>query len=113
MCLNYSIDDRHAENYLLPAAKDHGVATLINRPFGEGRLFRKVGATVLPSWASKYKIKNWSQFFLKFIVSHPDVTCVIPATSNPKHAKDNMNAGLEPLPDESVKKKMIELIEGL
>lgn len=109
---NYSIANRHAENHLLPAAKDHGVATLINRPFGEGRLFHKVVGTALPLWASEFKIKTWSQFFLKFIISHPAVTCVIPATANPKHAEDNMNAGLEPLPDELTREKMIAVMKN-
>jgi diketogulonate reductase-like aldo/keto reductase len=109
---NYSIDDRHAEKELLPVVQERGVATLINRPFGEGRLFSKVKAKILPTWAKEYKIETWSQFFLKFIVSHPVVTCVIPATSNPQHAEDNMKAGLEPLPDESTRRKMIELIES-
>jgi diketogulonate reductase-like aldo/keto reductase len=109
---NYSIDDRHAEKYLLPAAQDHGVATLVNRPFGEGRLFNKVGANVLPSWLNEYRIESWSQLFLKFIISHPAVTCVIPATANPIHASDNMQAGLAPLPDESVRAKMIAVMKN-
>jgi diketogulonate reductase-like aldo/keto reductase len=109
---NYSIDDGHAEKYLLPAAKDHGVATLVNRPFGEGRLFNKVGAKALPSWLNEYRIESWSQFFLKFIISHPAVTCVIPATSNPAHAADNMQAGLDPLPDESTRAKMIAVMKS-
>jgi diketogulonate reductase-like aldo/keto reductase len=72
---NYSITDRHAERQLLPAAADHGVATIINRPFGEGRLFGKVKGKALPSWAHEYGIESWSQFVLKFIISHPAVTC--------------------------------------
>jgi diketogulonate reductase-like aldo/keto reductase len=96
----------------LPAAKDHGVATLVNRPFGEGRLFNKVGANVLPSWLNEYRIESWSQLFLKFIISHPAVTCVIPATANPIHASDNMQAGLAPLPDESARAKMIAIMKA-
>jgi len=110
---NYSISDRNAEKLLLPTATDGGVATLINRPFGEGSLFKKVRGKPLPSWANEYAIESWSQFFLKFIISHLAVTCVIPATSNPAHAKDNFNAGLEPLPGESIRKKMIEWMEKL
>lgn len=110
---NYSITDRNAEKLLLPTAAEYEVATLINRPFGEGMLFNKVRGKELPSWANKYGIENWSQFFLKFIMSHSAVSCVIPATSNPAHAKDNFNAGHEPLPGESIRKRMIEWIENL
>jgi diketogulonate reductase-like aldo/keto reductase len=110
---NYSIMDRHAEENLLHLAADYGIATLINRPLGEGRLFNKVKGKTLPSWAQEYNIKSWSQFFLKFIISHPAVTCVIPATSNPSHAADNMNAGSEPLPDEPVRKRMVAFVKEL
>jgi diketogulonate reductase-like aldo/keto reductase len=110
---NYSITDRHAEKSLLPTATEYGVATLINRPFGEGRLFDKVKGKALPSSAREYGIDSWSQFFLKFIISHPVVSCVIPATSNPLHAADNMKAGSDPLPDETARKKMAGFIDGL
>jgi diketogulonate reductase-like aldo/keto reductase len=109
---NYSIDNTHAERTLLPAAADKGVATLINRPFGEGRLFRKSQGKNLPDWIKDWGISNWSQFFLKFILSHPAVTCVIPATSDPAHASDNLTAGSEPLPDEKTRIKMAELIQS-
>lgn len=107
---NYSITARNAENRLLPAAADHGVATLINRPFGEGALFKFVLGKKLPEWAGEYGISSWAQFMLKFIVSHPAVTCVIPATSKPTHAQVNCLAGNEPLPGESVREKMAEMI---
>lgn len=107
---NYSIDSRHAEKRLLKAAQDNGVATLINRPFGEGRLFNKVKGKKLPSWAIEAGIDTWSAFFLGFIISHPAVTCVIPATSNPIHAADNFNAGKTVLPDAALRNKMIRFI---
>lgn len=110
---NYSIAHRNAEKYLLPVASEYGVSTIINRPFGEGNLFNQVATKQLPAWAADYGIKNWSQFFLKFIVSHPAVTCVIPATANPSHAVDNFEAGSEPLPDETTRKKMIECFKSL
>jgi diketogulonate reductase-like aldo/keto reductase len=109
---NYSIDDRHAEKRLLAAAASNGVATLINRPFGEGRLFRKCAGKMLPGWTKEWGITNWSQFFLKFILAHPAVTCVIPATSNAEHAHENLGAADEPLPDEKTRIKMAELIES-
>lgn len=110
---NYSIDARHAEKRLLKAAADHGVATLINRPFGEGRLFKKVKHEALPQWATESGIESWSTFFLAFLISHPAVTCVIPATSSPEHAKDNFKAGsIAPL-NEAMREKMAAYLEGL
>jgi diketogulonate reductase-like aldo/keto reductase len=108
---NYSIDAVHAEERLLGAAADHGVATLINRPFGEGRLFEHVKGKALPAWATEAGIVTWSAFFLKFIISHPAVTCVIPATSSPAHAQDNFNAGTGNLPDAAMRKKMKDYLK--
>ncbi len=110
---NYSITDRIAEKILLPTAKDYSVATLINRPFGEGSLFKKVRGKKLPTWANEYGIENWSGFFLKFIISNPAVTCVIPGTSNPAHAKDNFSSGIEPLTDETTRETMVEWMDTI
>ena len=110
---NYSIVSRNAEKRLLPTAADHGVATLINRPLGEGGLFAKVRGKALPGWAKDYEIESWSQFFLKFLVAHPAVTCVIPGTSKPDHMADNAKAGHGPLPDAATREKMAALIAEL
>lgn len=110
---NYSIRVRNAEKSLLRAAKDHGVAVIINEPFESGALFSGVKGKQLPEWAFAYDIKSWAQFFLKFILSHPAVNCVIPGTSNPKHMADNVQAGWGRLPDEATRKKMIAYIENL
>ena len=110
---NYSITDLNAENRLLPAAAEHGVATLINRPFGEGALFAKVKGKALPAWSKEWGIRSWAQFVLKFILSHPAVTCVIPGTGDPAHAADNMDAGTEPLPDASGRQKMADYIRSI
>jgi diketogulonate reductase-like aldo/keto reductase len=110
---NYSIDSRHAEKRLLKAAADHGVATIINRPFGEGKLFQKVGGKPLPAWAAEAGATSWSSFFLRFILSHPAVTCVIPATSNAAHAVDNFSASNEALPDELMRLRMAAYIQQL
>lgn len=108
---NYSIFSRHAEKRLLQAAAGYGVATLINRPFGEGSAFAKVKNKPLPSWAAEYSITTWSQFFLLYIIAHPAVTCVIPATGNPAHAGDNFNIPAA-LPGLNFRNKMIDLIES-
>jgi diketogulonate reductase-like aldo/keto reductase len=103
---NYSITNRHAEKFLLPTAAERGVATLINRPFGEGKLFQSVRGKQLPAWAQEFGIYSWSQFFLRFILAHPALSCVIPATSDAAHAKDNLAAGEGMLPDEGMREKM-------
>ena len=104
---NYSIDVRTAEKRLLPAAKNLGIAVLINRPYGGGNLFSKVRGKSLPEWTKEFDINSWGQFFLKFILSHDAVTCVIPGTSNPKHIVDNMLAGYGKLPDKSARDRMV------
>ncbi|GAB3255076.1 aldo/keto reductase [Larkinella harenae] len=110
---NYSILSRNAEKKLLPAARDKGVATIINQPFAEGRLFSLVKGKPLPDWAKEYEIHSWAQFFLKFLIAHPAVTCVIPGTSNPRHAADNLQAGHGQQPDTALREKMAGLIRGL
>lgn len=110
---NYSITARAAEKTLLPLAAEKGVATLINRPLGEGKLMQAVKGKAIPAWAMDYGIQNWSAYFLKFILSHPAVTCVIPATSNPAHATDNYRAGEGPLPDNATREKMADYILSL
>lgn len=97
--LNYNIAERNAERDLLPAAEGNGVAVLVNEPFERGTLFRRMRGVDLPPWARELGIDSWAQYFLKFIAGHPAVTCVIPATSKPKHATDNMGACRGPLPD--------------
>ena len=111
--VNYSITGRNAEKRLLQAAADQGVATLINRPLGFGKLFTLVAGRSLPDWASEFGIDSWSQYFLKYIISHPAVTCVIPATSNPQHALDNYNAATGILPDSAIRQKMVKFLEKL
>lgn len=110
---NYSIASREAEKELLPLAKDKGIAVIINRPFQEGTLFNTTIGKELPPWAKDYEIKTWAQFFLKFILSNPAVTCVIPGTSNSAHMTENMNAGFGKLPDEKGRQKMISYFESL
>ena len=110
---SYNILDRTAEQRLLPIAREKGIATLINRPYQRGSLFRKVKGKTLPAWAAEFDCASWGQFFLKFIAAHPAVTCIIPATSRLKHMVDNMAAGYGRLPDEPTRQRMIKYIETL
>jgi len=110
---SYNILNRTAEQRLLPIARERGIATLINRPYQRGSLFRKVKGQSLPPWATDFDCASWGQFFLKFIASHPDVTCIIPATSRQKHMIDNMAAGYGRLPDASTRKRMADYIGSL
>lgn len=109
----YNLLDREAEQYLLPLAADKGIAVIINRPFQRGGLFDHVGRHSLPAWASEIECKTWAQFFLKFIVSHPAVTCAIPATSRVDHLKENMQTAYGHLPDLAMRKKMVETIRAI
>lgn len=111
--LNYDILTRRAEARLLPLAAERGLAVLVNRPFGGGNLFPRVQGRELPDWAAEFDCASWAQFFLKFVVSHPAVTCAIPATSNPRHAGDNMGAGHGRLPDAGQRARMAQLVESL
>jgi diketogulonate reductase-like aldo/keto reductase len=109
----YNIGNRTVEDSLLPLAADRGMATLINRPFQRGALFRKVKGKALPEWAKEFDCKSWGQFFLKFVVSHPAVTCVIPATSKVHHMSDNMAANFGKLPSPSMRKRMLQYVTSL
>jgi len=110
---NYSIQSRHAENSLFETCKKNGTAVIINQPYESGSLFRLVKGKTLPDWAEEYDIKSWGQYFLKFILSHETVTCVIPGTSKPHHAIDNMGAGYGVLPDTKGREKMAAYLNSL
>lgn len=110
---NYSITERNAEKRLLGVAADLGIATLINRPFGSGSLFKKIKDKPLPPWAKEYSIDSWSNYFLTYIIAHPAVTCIIPATANPLHARENTRAAAGKLPDVAMKTEMVNYINSL
>lgn len=110
--INYSLGERESENRLLPMALDQKVAVIINRPFAEGALFRRVKGKPLPPWAAELGIQSWAQYFLKWIVSHPAVTCAIPGTGNPKHMQDNLGAGTGKLPNAQQRKQMAEYFDA-
>ncbi|MGW9686443.1 aldo/keto reductase [Flagellimonas sp. 2504JD1-5] len=110
---NYSIRSRHAENSLFDTVEKYKVATLINQPYESGSLFRHVRGKSLPEWAQEADISSWGQYFLKFILSHENVTCVIPGTSKPHHMIDNMKAGLGKVPDQKLRGEMVSYLKSI
>lgn len=108
--LNYSLAEREAEQSLLPLAKELGVAVLVNRPFGGGSLFRDTRGKALPGFAKEIGCTSWAELFLKFVVSHPAVTCAIPATSKAEHLRQNMRAGTGPMPDAAMRKRIADAV---
>ncbi|HZR79359.1 MAG TPA: aldo/keto reductase [Chthoniobacterales bacterium] len=111
--INYSIMEREAESRILPLAHERKVAVIINRPFGGGDLFSRARAKPLPDWAREFGCTSWAQFFLKWILAHPAVTCAIPATNNPEHLEDNMRGGKGQLPDAEIRRRMTQLVASL
>ncbi len=109
----YNVLDREAERRLLPLARDRGIAVIVNRPFRRGGLFRQVAGKSLPEWAGEMEADNWAQFFLKFIISHPAVTCAIPATSQVAHMRENMGALRGRLPDQPMRQLMADYVASL
>jgi diketogulonate reductase-like aldo/keto reductase len=104
--ITYNALDREVERRILPLARDRGIAVIVNRPFREGALIREVERHPLPSWAGEAGATNWAQLLLKFIVSHPAVTCAIPATSQVTHVVENMGAASGPLPDAAMRARI-------
>jgi diketogulonate reductase-like aldo/keto reductase len=109
----YNILDREAEQRLLPLAAERGLAVIINRPFRRKELFRLFERDPLPTWAREFDCANWAQFFLKFIVSHPAVTCAVPATTRVDHMRENMGALYGRLPDSDLRRRMVRYVENL
>ena len=109
----YNIMYRHAEAALLALAAERGIAVLVNEPFEQGALFSHVRGQRLPAWSAEFDCHSWAQFFLKYVLAHPAVTCPIPATSNPKHLRDNMQAGFGRLPSAGQRRQMIGYLESL
>lgn len=109
----YSIANRTAEQRLIPAARDLGVAVIAHRNYENGRLFGRVKGLKLPPWAADIDCTTWGNFFLKYLMGEPGVTNLIPATSDPKHLEDNMNAGLGRLPDGAMRRKMVDYFESI
>ncbi len=111
--VNYSLGNRAAADRILPLAIDKGIAVLVNLPFGRGRLFSALGDRPLPDWAAEFDCRSWAQFLLKYVVSHPAVTCAIPGTTKPRHARDNIGAAYGRLPDAALRKKQEAFFDAL
>jgi diketogulonate reductase-like aldo/keto reductase len=111
--INYSLMEREAEERLLPLAQERGVAVIINRPFGGGDLFSRTHSKPLPDWVAEFDCHSWAQFFLKWIVANPAVTCAIPATDKPRHLEENIQGGIGALPDAKARQRMVELVSSL
>ena len=111
--VTYNPLDREVEDRILPLAQERGIAVIVNRPFQQGDLLRQLGRHPLPSWAREAGAASWAQFSLKFIVSHPAVTCAIPATTQVSHVQENMSAATGTLPDAAMRRRMVAYVESL
>lgn len=111
--INYSIFNRSAEDRILRAAAARGIAVLTNMPFEKARLFKIVEGRQLPDFAREISVENWAQFFLKWVVSHPAVTCALPSTADPQHAAQNVSALRGPLPDSAMRQRMVRHMESI
>ncbi len=111
--VDYALDNRKADQRILPLAADRGMGVMINLPFGRGRLFRAVQGQSLPPWAGEFDCASWAQFFLKYIVSHPAVTCAVPGTAKVEYLVDNLGAARGRLPDAAMRRRMEHFIDGL
>ncbi|WP_065375152.1 aldo/keto reductase [Ensifer adhaerens] len=111
--LTYNILDREPEQRILPLAREKGIAVIVNRPFRQGDLVRQFEDGPLPDWRAETGARSWAQFLLKFIISHPTVTCAIPATTRVDHVRENLEAASGILPDEKMRRRMIDYVEAL
>ena len=111
--VDYAVDNRASADMILPLAQERNIGVLVYAPFGRTRLWNRVSGRDVPEWAGEFDAHSWAQFFLKFVVAHPAVTCVTPATSRPEHMIDNLGGGMGGLPDESQLERMVQLVEDL
>jgi len=111
--VDYALDNRGAGERILPLAAERGMAVMVNLPFGRGRLFDAVRGKVLPAWAAEFDCASWPQFFLKYIVSHPAVTCAVPGMARPEYAEDNLGAARGRLPDAALRRRMESFIDAI
>jgi aryl-alcohol dehydrogenase-like predicted oxidoreductase len=110
--VDYALDNRDAGERIIPLAADRGMAVMINLPFGRGRLFNAVQGKKLPEWANEIDCQSWAQFFLKYIVSHPAITCAVPGMARPEYVVDNLGAARGRLPDAAMRRRMEQFIDN-
>jgi aryl-alcohol dehydrogenase-like predicted oxidoreductase len=110
---DYAVDNRHAEEVILPLAEERGIAVLVYAPFGRTRLWNRVAGREVPAWAREFGAESWAQFFLKYVAAHPAVTAITPATSRPRNMADNMGAATGALPDAAARRRMVEYVDAL
>ena len=111
--VDYAVDNRSVEEAILPLAAERKIAVMVYVPFGRTRLFQRVGDRKLPDWAAEFDAASWAQFFIKYVLGHPAVTVVTPATSKAKHMADNIGGGVGRLPDEATRRKMAAFVDAL
>ena len=111
--VDYAVDNRSAEDEILPLALERRIAVMVYAPFGRTRLFQRVGERPLPAWAADIDAASWAQAFLKYVLGHPAVTVVTPATSKARHMVDNLGGGTGRIPDDAARKRMAEFVDGL
>jgi len=111
--VDYALDNRDAGERIIPLAADRGMAVMINLPFGRGRLFNAVQGKKLPEWASEFDCASWAQFFLKYIVSYPAITCAVPGMAKAEYVTDNVGAARGRLPDAAMRRRMEQFIDGV
>ena len=111
--VDYALDNRNAGDRIIPLAADRGMAAMINLPFGRGRLFNAVQGKTLPEWASEFDCASWAQFFLKYIVSHPAITCAVPGMARAEYVVDNLGAARGRLPDAAMRRRMEQFIDNV
>jgi aryl-alcohol dehydrogenase-like predicted oxidoreductase len=111
--VDYALDNRNADERIIPLAGDRGMAVMVNLPFGRGRLFNAVHGKKLPEWAGEFDCATWAQFFLKYIVSHPAVTCAVPGMAKPEYVDDNLGAARGRLPDAAMRRRMEKFIDAV
>jgi aryl-alcohol dehydrogenase-like predicted oxidoreductase len=111
--VDFALDNRDAGEHIIPLAGDRGMAVMINLPFGRGRLFKAVQGKNLPEWAGEFDCQSWPQFFLKYIVSHPAITCAVPGMARPEYVIDNLGAARGRLPEGAMRRKMEQFIDNV
>jgi len=111
--IDYAVDNREPEESVLPVAREEGIGVIVYLPFGRSRMWSRIGDRPLPDWAAEFDAQTWAQFMLKYVVSHPAVTVAAPGTGDPEHMIDNLGGGRGRLPTEELRRRMVELVDGL